>query len=43
MKQYSKPTLVYVEIRAEERFAVSSCYEAGACPNFRYWEEPGPD
>lgn len=44
MKEYIKPTLDYVEIKPEERFAATSCYEAGACPNgIRYWETPSGD
>lgn len=37
MKVYVKPTLQFVKLTAEERFAVTSCTTYGACPdNIRY-------
>ena len=33
MKAYIKPTLQFVKLTAEERFAVTSCTDYGACAN----------
>ena len=33
MKVYVKPTLLFVKLTAEERFAVTSCTTYGNCAN----------